>query len=44
VRPTREAIDAVARYQRERERVELGEPVDISWAAVRPVLHALVAV
>ncbi len=42
VRPTREAIDCVAQYERERARAERAEPVDISWAAVRPVLHAIV--
>ena len=44
VRPTREAIASVAEYERERARVERAEQVDISWGAVRPVLHALVEV
>lgn len=42
VRPTREAIDSVAQYERERGRLERGEAVDTSWASVRPVLHTLV--
>jgi len=42
--PTRDAIDSVAEYERELARAERGEAVDVSWAAVRPVLHALVAV
>jgi len=42
IRPTREAIDSVAEYERERVRLERREPVDTRWASVRPVLHTLV--
>jgi len=42
IRPSREALDSVAQYERERGRLERGEAVDTSWASVRPVLHTLV--
>lgn len=44
VAPTRDAQDNVAEYERELARAERTEAVDVSWAAVRPVLHAVVAV
>lgn len=42
--PTREAIDDVRLHERELARAARPEAVDTSWAAVRPVLHALVAI
>jgi hypothetical protein len=44
VAPTRDAIASAAQYERELARARSPEAVDISWAAVRPVLHALVAI
>jgi hypothetical protein len=44
VRPTSEGRRAHRKVQRERARAEQAHPIDVSWAAVRPVLHAVVDV
>jgi hypothetical protein len=42
VRPTLTGRRLLRRYRRELARVDRAEPVDLSWATVRPVLHAAV--
>jgi hypothetical protein len=42
VRPTQEGRQAFRTVQRERLRAETSQPVDLSWATVRPILHAVV--
>jgi hypothetical protein len=44
VRPTADGRRAHRQVQRERARTEQAQPIDVSWAAVRPVLHAVVDV
>jgi hypothetical protein len=44
VRPTSEGRRSYRTVQRERARAEQAQPVDVSWATVRPVLHAIVDV
>jgi hypothetical protein len=44
VRPTSEGRRAYRTVQRERARAEQAQPVDVSWATMRPVLHAIVDV
>lgn len=42
VKPTREGRAAIQSLRREEARNACAEPVDLSWAAVRPLLHAVV--
>ena len=44
VRPTPEGRRAFRTVQRERARAEDPQPVDLAWATVRPILHAVVDV
>jgi hypothetical protein len=44
VKPTLEGRRAYRTLQRERARTELKQPVDLSWATVRPILHTVVDV
>jgi hypothetical protein len=42
VKPTAYGREVLRQYRRELERASTTTPVDLSWAAVRPVLHAAV--
>ena len=42
VKPTSEGRDAIRALRREERRQSRAERVDLSWSAVRPVLHAIV--
>jgi hypothetical protein len=44
VKPTPEGIRGVRTVRRERARTEIKQAVDLSWATVRPILHAVVDV
>ena len=42
VKPTREGRSSLREVRREQTLLERSDPVDLTWAAVRPVLHAAV--